>query len=622
VPLNAPAPDDACRKRRFELLLFAAALLFVLLALRLWYLQIISGDRYDLLARKNRTRSIPIAAPRGTLYDRNGAILVDSRPAFNVSVLRQEVEDLDALLTSLAQRLDLPVEQLQQTWQSRRFYPRYRPIPLAEDIDRTLVEELAENALQLPGLIIEVQPTREYPHGELAAQLFGHIGAISEKELRTLTDQGYRGGDQIGKSGLERHLEAYLRGQEGERLIEVDVQGRELRQRTQRPAQPGNQVILTLDLNLQRRAEQAFGDQAGAAVALDVRTGEILAMVSRPAYDPALFARGIGQKAWQQLLDDPDHPLQNRAISGQYPPGSTFKIVTALAALHEGVTRPDELIQCDGRLRIGERDFRCWKRTGHGPTNLMKALRESCDVWFYDISLRLGIDRIAKMARHLGLDQSYGLPLDNERSGLIPDRDWKRGRFGSSWYPGETAIAGIGQGYVLATPLQLAVMTATVANGGTFYQPQLLRQVRDHQGRILLQEQPRVRHQVRFTGQHLQAVRQALEAVVGDPRGTGKACRLPGIAVAGKTGTAQVVRLKDDLPGHKKLADDEIAYRLRDHALFVAYAPAEDAEIAVAVIVEHGQHGSSAAAPIAREILAEYFGIADPQPDSTAGQEE
>ncbi|MBN2644069.1 MAG: penicillin-binding protein 2 [Desulfuromonadaceae bacterium] len=610
MPLNAPQPDDIGRRRRFEWLLVAAALFFLLLALRLWYLQVISGERYDLQSQKNRTRYLPIAAPRGIIYDRNGEILVGNRPSFTLSVLRQDVVDRDRLLSDLAQDLDLDREFLEQAWENQRYYPRYRPIPLKRDISREQVERLAENGLHRPGMLIEVQPTRAYPHGELAAHLFGYIGAISEEELRQPANHGYRAGDYIGKNGVEKNLEQYLRGQDGERLVEVDVQGEKLRQRVQQPPLPGKRAYLTLDLALQQQTERAFGDQSGAAVALDVHSGAILAMVSRPAFSPALFTDGISSRDWQTLLNDPDHPLQARAISGQYPPGSTFKMVTALAALHDHVTRTGEVIDCEGRIALGNRDFRCWKKTGHGPTNLKKALRESCDVWFYEIALRVGIDRIAGMARQLGLGRHYDLPLDNERDGLIPDKEWKRRRHNTPWYPGETAIAGIGQGYVLATPLQLAVMTATVANGGTLYRPQLIERIEEISGNVLLQRQPAILHTATFDKEDLLALRQGLEAVVDDPRGTGKACRLPGIRVAGKTGTAQVVRMKDDpAEGEDPTEKEEIAYRLRDHALFVAYAPADKPEIAVAVIVEHGQHGSSAAAPIARAMFEQYFDL-------------
>ena len=618
MPLNSPQPDDISRKRRFELLMLAAVFFFALIGMRLWYLQIISGERYQLLSQKNRTRYIPIAAPRGPIYDRDGLLLVDNRPSFTLTVLRQDVTDKELLLQRLADYLGSDRQQLANAWDKRRYYPRYRPIPLKTDIDRDTLERLAENSVNLPGMLIEVQPMRAYPYHETAAHLFGHIGAITEKELNSREFRGYRAGEFIGKSGLEKHLEPYLKGQAGEKLLEVDVKGKELRQLQVQKPLPGKSVYLTLRRELQLATEQAFGDQAGAAVVLDVNNGDILAMVSRPAFDPALFARGISNKEWQALIKNPDHPLQAKAISGQYPPGSTFKMVTALAALRAGVVTPNELIDCEGRISLGNRAFRCWKKTGHGPTNLKKALRESCDVWFYEIALRLGIERMSTMARELGMGRSYDLPLDNEMPGLIPDKGWKRRRYNAPWYKGETVIAAIGQGYVLTTPLQLAVMTATIANGGTLYQPQLIKRIEDYQGRLLKEMEPKIIHTAQLDKKQLKSVKQGLEEVVNHPRGTGKTSRLADIRVAGKTGTAQVVKLKDDPEeGEEQPSAEEIAYRLRDHALFVAYAPAEKPEIALAIIVEHGQHGGSAAGPIAKQIFDSYF---HRQPAATATQ--
>lgn len=607
MALNSPQPDDLSRKRRFEWLTLAAIFFFSLLGIRLWSLQVIYGDQYQTLSQKNRTRYIPIAAPRGPIYDRDGLLMVDNRPAFTVSVLRQEVNDKEQLLTRLATYLNTDWHQLETDWDKHRYYPQYRPIPLKRDVERETVEKLSENSIDLSGMLIEVQPMRAYPYREVAAHLFGHIGAITEKELSQQRYSDYHAGDFIGKSGIEKHLEPYLRGIAGEKLVEVDVKGKELRQHLVHPPLPGKSIFLTLDRSLQLHAEQAFGDQPGAAVVLDVNNGDILAMVSRPAFDPALFAQGISNEQWQALLNNTDHPLQAKAISGQYPPGSTYKMVTALAALDEGVITPDDLIDCEGRITVGNRSFRCWKKVGHGPTNLKKALRESCDVWFYEVSLKLGIKRMSEMARNLGLGRTYDLPLDNEKPGIIPDKTWKRNRYNSSWYKGETVISAIGQGYVLTTPLQLAVMTSTIANGGTLYQPHLIKRIEDFSGQILQQTTPFVLHESTLNQQNLSYIKKGMEEVVNHPRGTGKSSAIKGIVVAAKTGTAQVVRLKDDPVDGEVMDAEEIAYRHRDHALFVAYAPAEKPEIAIAVIVEHGQHGGSAAGPIAKHIFEHYF---------------
>lgn len=606
-------------KNRFLALSLAAAVIFLLLIFRLWYLQVVSGDRYQLMSEKNRTRVLPIAAPRGPVYDRDGHLLVDNRPAFGVSIMRQDVEDRDRLLQSLTAYLDVEVEQLRESWEKGRRLPAYRPVPMARDVSRRVMERVQENSIDLPGVFIQVRPVRSYPYEDAAAHLFGYLGEITEHALRERGGEAYRAGDFIGKSGIERLLESQLRGIEGQRLLEVDVKGKELRQLKVQEPQPGNKVYLTLRRDLQLAAEKAFGDQAGAAVALDVHSGEVLALTNSPAFSPALFARGITDEEWRDLLEKPRHPLQFKAISGQYPPGSTFKIVTALAALQSGAATPEREVDCKGRIRVGNREFRCWKRRGHGKTDMKKAIRESCDVWFYKVGIDLGIDRLSEMAFDLGLGRRTDFSLGSEKGGLIPTRSWKRKRFDDSWYDGETVIAAIGQGYVLTTPMQLAVMTAAVANGGTVYQPQVVSRVTDWGGEVLRSFEPRVLNEAELDPGALAAVRGGLEAVVHEPHGTGWRSRVEGVRVAGKTGTAQVVRrLSDEEEAKRK--EEDIPYRFRDHALFVAFAPAQDPEIAVAVVVEHGLHGSSAAAPIAGAILESYFGAGTQDEAVEAGQ--
>ncbi len=379
-----------------------------------------------------------------------------------------------------------------------------------------------------------------------------------------------------------------------------------LRQLQVDPPRPGSKIYLTLDHELQEAADKAFTGQSGAAIALDVKTGNILAMLSRPTFNPALFARGIAGDEWRTLAQDQRHPLQNKVIAGQYPPGSTFKIVVALAALREGVIGTKKTIDCDGDFVIGGSRYRCWKKRGHGPTNLKKALRESCDVWFYNVGLELGIDKLSAAAKELGFGAPVGYPLPGERAGVIPSQEWKRRYYNKPWYAGETVIASIGQGFVLSTPLQLAVMMATVANGGKVLKPQVVQKIVDWNGNVLLQPEPEVVRQVTYPPQVLKAVEDGLVAVVNEPHGTGHAAHLDDVVVAGKTGTSQVIRRKSD---EEEELDDkgEIPYRFRPHALFVAYAPAENPEIAVAVVVEHGQSGGRAAGPIAKAIIARYM---------------
>jgi penicillin-binding protein 2 len=604
MSLNAGGAQSPKLKSRFLLLSLAAIVIFLILILRLWYLQVINNERYAALSERNRIRYIPVAAPRGAIYDRNGHLLVGTRPAFGVYVLRQEVENRDALLDRLAPLLEAERQELLRRWESGRRAPRFRPLALAEDVGRDALEMIQENAIDLPGILADVWPIRAYPYAEMGAHLFGYLGEITEQELAGTRFSGYRPGDFVGKSGLEQHLERYLRGTAGERRVEVDVQGKELRLLQTSAPSPGNRVYLTIRQDLQQTAEEAFGEHAGAAVVLDVRTGEVLAMTSRPTFNPAIFARGISGREWIELLQNPRHPLQDRVTKGQYPPGSTYKIVTALAALRAKVATPSTTVFCGGSFKLGSKEFRCWKRGGHGQVDLKKALKESCDVWFYRVGLDMGIDRLAQASRDLGLGTPTGFLLEGERGGLIPDRAWKQRRLGERWYDGETVIAAIGQGYVLTTPLQLAVMTAAVANGGTVWKPQVVMRVEDLTGQLLYQPVPEQIKSAVFAASDLRAVREALEAVVHEPGGTAWSSRLPNVRVAGKTGTSQVVRLGEDRDSKR-----EIPYHLRDHGLYVAYAPADAPQIAVAVVVEHGKSGSGAAAPVARKLLAAYFGV-------------
>lgn len=599
-----PAPDATPGlKRRFIVVSAIAAGIFGILLLRLWHLQIVNDDRYRTLSERNRTRFIHIDAPRGTMYDRNGIMLVDSRPAFTVSVLRQEVSDRQALFHRLSQLLGVDTAQLEARWRAGQILPGYQPLPLLEDIDRSMMEVVQEHSLELPGVIVEAKPLRAYPYGQIAAHLLGYLGEITEDDLRRPESTGYRSGSLIGKTGLERLFEEKLRGEDGYRLIEVNVRGRELRQvTTQKPA-PGQRLTLTLDAKVQEAGEKAFGEQAGGAIALDVRNGDVLALISRPAFDPAQFARGISAAEWKTLLDDPRKPMQNKVLRGQYPPGSTFKIAVALAALEAGVATPETTVNCSGGISLGSHEFRCWNKGGHGAVDLHRALKESCDVWFYRIGMQLGIDRIAAMCHRLGLGQPVGFPFGGERGGLIPDRDWKKKRFGTGWYDGETVICSIGQGYVLATPLQLATMAAAVANGGTVWKPQVVKRIESLQGDQVWTPEPEKVLETQWSPANLRALRSALEAVVNEPGGTAYRNRLPEVPYAGKTGTAQVVGRKGD-----KMINSSV-YEFQDHALFVAYAPAVAPEIAVAVIVEHGGHGGSAAAPVAKAMFEAYFGI-------------
>jgi penicillin-binding protein 2 len=451
----------------------------------------------------------------------------------------------------------------------------------------------------MPGIDILMQPVREYSGGGIAAHLIGYIGVIGEQDLAKEDFKSYNPGDYIGKNGLERSWERVLHGTDGGRQIEVDARGRVLRTVAENTPTIGNSLLLTIDGELQERAEKALGEKAGAAVAIDVNSGEVLAFASSPRFDPSLFSSRVPRKVWDSYLEDKRHPLIDKVLTGQYPPGSTFKIITALAGLEEGLINENTTVTCKGSYTLGNHTYGCWNKHGHGQVNLKTALRQSCDVYFYHLADQLGVDRIAAYARKFGLGAPTGIALEHEKPGLIPTSEWKMKKFREKWQRGETISVGIGQGYVLATPLQLAAMTAAMANGGRMYRPFVVKKVVDLDGKVMREFKPEIVSDAGVSARSLDLVKNGLQAVVNEPGGTGGAARLAEVKVGGKTGTSQVVKLKS--------VKGAVPYQYRDHALFVAFAPVEKPEIAVAVVVEHGEHGGSAAAPIAGAILRAYF---------------
>ena len=586
-------------KQRILVLSFVVGIVFLFLVIRLWHLQILRADNYQALSENNRLRFVPVAASRGTIMDRTGKVLVSNRPSFSLAVIPQEVKDKEGLLTSLSNLLGLDRTEMADRWEKSRGRAKYYPIVLASNLSRDHVEIVEENRLRLPGVEIEMKPVREYTGGELAAHLLGYIGEVSEKELDSEGFEDYNPGDYIGKNGIERALENELHGSDGGRQLEVDARGRVLRIVSESHPTVGSSVMLTIDAAVQKQAEAAFGDQAGAAVVMDVNSGEILAFVSNPGFDPSLFSGRLPTDVWQRYLNDVRHPLENKALSGQYPPGSTFKMVTALAGLQDKIIDDTTAINCTGSHKLGTSTFKCWNKKGHGNTNLRKSLRESCDVYYYQLGEKLGVDKIAAAARSFKLGSPLGVELLNERSGLIPTAEWKQKRFGKRWYRGETLPVAIGQGAVLLTPIQLASMVATIANEGTIYRPHLVKRIVDADGRTLRETKAEIIGTASFPKESFRLVKQGMLAVVNEPGGTGAMARLYDVKVAGKTGTSQVIKLRD--------SKRDTPYQYRDHALFVAFAPFDNPEVAVAVVVEHGEHGGAAAAPIAGRILRTYF---------------
>jgi penicillin-binding protein 2 len=579
------------------------ALAFTLLAARLWYLQVERGPEMRSLSENNRIRLVRVPAARGVVYDRHGEILIDNRPSFDVVFVPEDArERRREVLRNLAGYLGNEEPVLHQAMHAPTKRPPYEGIVLRRDVDWSGVVALEAHQLDLPGVSLQVAPRRYYPFGPLAAHLLGYVGEASESELRDGAN-GHRAGDLLGKAGVERSFDAALRGVPGGQQVEVDALGRRMRVLEEVTDLPGETLTLTIDRDLQEMAERALGEADGAIVALDPRNGEVLAMVSHPAYDPNVFARGIRREEWRALIQDPKHPLNNRAVQGQYPPGSTFKIAVATGALEESVVTPFTSVSCSGGIPFGNHFFRCWRKGGHGTVNIHSAIVQSCDVFFYQVGRRLGVDGIAEYAHRLGLGLPTGIRLEHEKAGTIPDTQWKRLRFKQPWFEGETLSVAIGQGYVTATPLQMANLAATIANGGVRYRPHYVKRVAAPDGSVREEPPPEVLGEARLKKSTLAQIRSAMRDVVMTENGTGKKARVVGVEIAGKTGTSQVVKMGED-----RARSNRGATVMRDHAWFIAYAPVDAPEIAIACIVEHaGGGGGAIAAPVVQQILAHYF---------------
>ena len=593
------APKLRARARRLYLVFIIA---FLGLITRLISLQVIEGERYTFLSENNRIRIKRIPGTRGMILDREGQLLVDSRPSFDLLFIPEDAEDPEQTLRLLAHYLGHDEKEMLAVIEANKQRPAFEEIVLGKDVDWPTVVAVESHQLDLPGVTLRARPRRNYTDGVMGAHVLGYLGEIGPAQLKTLKDEGYVLGDEIGQYGLERRWEAVLRGQSGGQQVEVDALGRRVRVLHEVTDVPGYTVHLTLDRELQQTAFEALQGKEGTIVALDVHTGAILAMVSTPSFDPNVFARGIKAEEWRALVKDQQRPLSNRATQGQYPPGSTFKIIMSIAGLEEGVIDPNARISDPGFYYFGNRAFRDWKKEGHGSVDLHRAIVESCDVYFYQLGPRLGVDRIAKWAHAFGLGEKTGVALDDERSGTIPSTEWKRKRFRQPWYPGETVSVAIGQGYVTVTPLQLANMVATLANGGTLFRPRIVSKVESGNTGVVREYGPEIIRKIELKPSTLEQVREALADVVRTPPGTGGAARSNVVTIAGKTGTAQVVEMKG---GYVKT--EQLAYLNRDHAWFVSYAPVENPQIAVAVLVEHGGHGASAAAPLAKKVIEKYI---------------
>lgn len=605
--------------RRTLLLAGAKTTLLASLIGRMYYLQVVKGERYRTLAEDNRINLRLLAPPRGRIVDRFGTALADNRADFRVVVVPEQTPDLARTLDDLARIITVDEADrnriLREVGRRRPFVP----VTVRDNLSWFQVSRVEVNAPGLPGVAIEMGETRHYPFGEPMTQILGYVAAVAEHELTgdpLLELPGFR----IGKTGVERRFDDELRGTAGTSQVEVNAVGRVIRELSRDVGKPGRELVLSVDAGLQNFVHQRLlSERSVAAVVMNVHDGEVLALSSTPSYDASAFNIGLSGRQWRDLINDPLGPLNNKAIAGTYAPGSTFKMIVALAALEAGIG-PGHRAFCPGFMELGRARFHCWKEHGHGWVAMHDGIKQSCDVYFYDLARRTGIDRISEMAVRLGLGAATGIELPGERAGVIPTRDWKLATIGEAWQGGETLVTAIGQGFVLATPLQLAVMTARLANGGYAVRPTLVRGFRDelaggqdqrasaeatatHVAEVAASRFP----SLGLSEAHLAVVTDAMDAVTNDQRGTAYRSRIDqeAWAMAGKTGTSQVRRisLSERQGGVKK--NEELEWRYRDHGLFVGYAPVHRPRYCCAVVVEHGGSGSRSAAPIVRDILIE-----------------
>ncbi len=593
--------------RRVALLASGKFLLFSALGARLYYLQALESERYKTLADENRINLRLLAPPRGRIVDRFGAPLAINRQNYRAVVIPEQTGDVESTLDSLGRVIALAAGDRRRTLREANRRRGFVPVTVRGNLSWEEVARVEVNAPDLPGVLIEVGQSRDYPHGSETAHVLGYVAAITEDDV---------GGDpllqlpefRVGRTGVEMTYDASLRGSGGSSQVEVNAFGRVIRELNRREGQPGAEIALTLDLELQKFVHRRLADESAACVVIHVHSGEVLAMASTPSFDPNPFNRGLSVEAWRRLMANPRAPLINKAIAGQYAPGSAFKIVIALAALEAGVITPKTRIFCSGEMTLGDSTFHCWNRFGHGWIETAQAIVESCDVFFYEVAKRTGIDRIAAMAERLGFGRPSGIDLPGEGGGLVPTREWKEAVIGGAWQQGETVITGIGQGYLLATPLQLAVMIASVVNGGHKLKPFVAdRLAAGDAGEALVGAQGAKFATVGLKRANLELLRRALTGVVNAPEGTAYGARIerPGFEMGGKTGTVQVRRIGRAEREQGVRKNEDLPWQMRDHAIFVGFAPVHEPAYAVAVVVEHGGSGSKVAVPIARDVLSE-----------------
>ena len=598
-----PIEAEIYQKRLKNLTLFVVIMVGILFV-RLWFLQIISGAQYRKKSESNRIDLRDILPVRGMIFDRNGELLVDNRASFALGVIPEDIKNLDGLIDDIGRLIEIDGLSAKKKINEGLRQNPFNSVYIKKGLTRDEVARIETNVFHMPGVIIEVKPKRHYIYGPLSAHLIGYLGEIDKEQLNKEVYKENKVGDFVGKFGAEKKWQRYLNGIRGGQQVEVDASGRRLRVLYQKAAEPGFNIYLTIDKDLQMLAERSLKNGAGAIVAMNPMTGEVLTMASSPSFNPNDFAKGMDEKGWNQLISNLRFPLQNRVISGQYPPGSLFKIVVAIAGLEEGVIDPDEKVFCGGSYSFGGRLYRDWKEEGHGYVDLHRALVESCDVYFYKMGQKIGIDTIATYAKSLGLGSKTNLQLGDEKEGLIPNRAWKLRRWHVPWQEGETLSVSVGQSFVLITPIQIVRFVSALFNGGVLFKPQVTKWVEREDKEKIFKFKPNSAQRWSIKKENMELIKRALVGTVNEPRGTGARARLDKIRVAGKTGTAQVIAL----PEERELAKErDIPYKFRDHAWFVAVAPAENPAIALAILIEHSGTGGSVAAPIAKKILECYF---------------
>ena len=597
--------------RRALLLGGGMTAMFAALGLRMRHLGVEQADEFRLLAEENRVNMRLLPPTRGVIHDRNGKVLAANELNYRVVMTREDAGDVETVLNRLSHLIPLTRSDMEDTLEALEKNSPFVPITVRDRLNWEEFSRVALNSPALPGVTPETGMSRVYPRDADFAHVIGYVGPVSEKDL-----EGVENPDpvlripkfQIGKIGVEKWMEDTLRGEAGTKQIEVNHIGRVMRELGRVEGTPGSDVHLTIDAGVQNFIQARLGEESAACVVMDVQNGDVIAAVSSPSFDPNLFVRGISNIDFRYLMDHDHRPMANKSVQGAYPPGSTFKMVTALAALEAGVITPESTFRCPGHLEAGGRKFHCWKRNGHGTVNLERSLMESCDVYYYEVALKVGIDKIAEMGRRLGLGYRHDLPMSAITEGIMPDKAWKQERHQAEWRIGDTINASIGQGYVLTSPLQLAVMTARIASG-TDIKPRLVRAI---DGREVAAEPA---SPLGFASSNLASVQGGMVAVMNGKQGTARSSRIvaEGMRMAGKTGTAQVRNISANERASGVISNDNLPWNRRDHALFVGYAPADNPRYAVSVVVEHGGGGSTAAAPIARDaLLRALYGAVPP----------